>query len=269
MTDAQDAEQEPSPTPYMRLPMPLVALGIVALLGLLLGAGLYANANLRPQGVVLPAPISTPVPPTAETTAVPVAASTSAAKPQPTPRRVVSPTPEPRPSPTTAPIAALTQAPTPMVVVLDATATVSPAISATQASEPSTPLPTVDPTLGAEVGQAYENFWRVRSQALLELDETHLPEVMDGDFLTSFESSLQHLAEQGRAIKTQVSLNYAVVEATANSAIVHDGIEDNSYYVVAGTEQPLSDPTTDFLRLEVTLNKVDGAWKVVKSVSAD
>jgi hypothetical protein len=267
MTDAQDAEQEPSPTPYMRLPVPLVALGIVVFLGLLLGAGLYANANLLPKGVVLPTPVSAAVPPTVEVTAVPIAASTSVATRRSTPNEVSSPTPEPQAGPTSAPIIALTQAP--LILFSNATATASPATSAPQSSETSTPLPTVEPTLGAEVGQAYENFWRVRSQALLELDGTHLPEVMDGDFLTSFESSLQHLAEQGRAIKTQVSLNYAVIEVVGNSAIVHDGIEDNSYYVVAGTEQPLSDPSNDFLRLEVTLNKVDGAWKVVKSVSAD
>jgi hypothetical protein len=258
MTDAQDAEQEPSPTPYMRLPVPLVALGIVLFLGLLLGAGLYANANLRPQGVVMP----TLEPAKVETTVVPVAASTSTATLHP-----LSPTPAAQPTAVEHATIAITQAPTHIVVVLDATYT--PTIGAAQANASPTPLPTVDPTLAAEIGAAYESYWRVSSQALLDLDSTHLPDVMEGAYLQTFEMRLDNLRTSGKAIKTQVTLNYKVIEVSDSAAVVIDRVEDDSYYVSPGTEEPLSDPSNDLLRLQLKLLNDTGAWKVVESVSAD
>jgi hypothetical protein len=269
MTDAQDAEQEPSPTPYMRLPVPRVALGIVVFLGLLLGAGLYANANLRAQGVVLPTPVSTAVPPTVEVTVVPVAASTSVTTLQPTVSPVVSPTPDLRPSPTAASTAGLTQVPTQLVLFLDATATASPAISAAQPSPTPTPPPSVEPTLAAEVSRAYENFWRVKSQALLDLDQSHLADVMDGDYLSTVNQRIDDLRSEDRAIKTHVILNYRVVEATQRAASVIDDFEDDSIYVKTGTEEPLSEPVADQLTVLYKLENFSGTWKVVDSVRPD
>lgn len=242
MTEPQATDQEPSTSAYVRLPTPVLAVGLIAFLAVLLAAGVYANNNLRPQGVLTPTP---------QATAVPLAAPTAAPTAVPT----TAPSPTTRPQPT-------------------ATATPQSAVAAAATPKPTTPespatLPTVEPTLAAEVGQAYENFWRVRSQAVLELDATHLSEVMDGDYLKKFEASIQSLAEQGRAIKTEVSLNYTVVLASADSAVVHDAIEDDSYYVAAGTQDPLTEPANDLLRLEVTLHKIEGVWKVVDSVSAD
>jgi hypothetical protein len=262
MTDAQDAEQEPYRTPYMRLPAPLVALGLVVFLGLLLGAGIYANANLRPQGVVMP----TPVPSRVELTIVPVAESTPATTHQPTPA-LVSPTPAAQPTTGKDATVFATQAPERVVVVLDATST--PTVGATQSNESPTPAPTVDPSLAAEIGAAYESYWRVSSQALLDLDPTHLSDVMEGSYLHTFEMRLDNLRTSGRAIKTQVTLNYKVIEASDTTAVVIDRVEDDSYYVSAGSEEPLSDPSNDLLRLELKMLNDTGTWKVVESVSAD
>src|SRR5438876_467177 len=55
MNDAHDAETETDkPTHYMRLPWPLVAFGLIAVLSVVLGIGLYANRNLRPQVGLVP-----------------------------------------------------------------------------------------------------------------------------------------------------------------------------------------------------------------------
>ena len=241
-------EETPGSPLYMRLPAPVVAIGLVVLLGCLLALGIYANQNLRSQGIVTPTPLA------AATLAPPVV-------------------PAP-PTPTVAPSASATPEPTAQIVVPVATASPTPVPPTPSLAPPEqtptlTPLPTVEPTLAAEVGQAYEHYWRVRSQALLELDPTNLPDVMDGEYLQMFESRLEALAEQGKAIKTQISLNYKVVLANTQSATVLDRIEDDSYYVKAGSSEPLSDPANDVLSLEVKLIKRDGLWKVVESVSAD
>jgi hypothetical protein len=228
-----------------------------------LGLGLYANANLRSPGVVVPTPGAAATP--APTNALPVAAATPQVptpKPQaagPTPTSPPQPTVVPRP---TANVDLTQQAP--------ATAdTPTPSPDAAAKTESPTPLPTVEPTLAADVGQAYENFWRVRSQALLELDPTHLPEVMDGEYLDSTARRIEELRSEGQAIKTQVSLSYSVLQATADFASVVDDIIDNSVYVRIGTEDALSEPTADQLRVLYKLRNVGGIWKVVDSVRSD
>jgi len=227
----------------MRLPMPLVAAGLLVLIGGLLGFGLWANRNLRPQGPTLA--MTATVPAVGQTAApTPVAATPTVV--------VVAPT-------------ATVQA-TPLLVL--ATATSVPA-TVSQATPQPTPLPTVEPTLAAEIGGAYVEYWKVTSQALLELDSTHLPDVMSGDYLQMFESKLDDLRASGRAIKTQVKLDYKVVQAGNLDAVVIDHVDDTSFYVEPGTENPLSDPADDFLSLELKLHNFDGTWKVVESVSAD
>ena len=226
---------EPGPTPYVRLPWQLVAGGLLVLLVGLLAFGLYANGNLRPGAAAAPTP--TP-PPAATATRVPVVAPTA------------------------------TLAPTPLIITLLSTPTTIPA-PATVTAQPAataTGLPTVEPTLVAEVSRDYENFWRVTSQALLELDTTHLTEVMDADYLTNITNRISELRTEGRAIKTHVLLNYSVLKASSASAEVFDALEDDSVYVKIGTEDPLSDPTADQLRITYELRMLDGVWKVVDSV---
>src|SRR5438309_8109607 len=167
MNEAPDAEREPSP--YLRLPWPVAAAALLALVALVLAAGLFANRNLRPQlGVI----------------ATPSAAALATA----TPIAVVAPATTPPNPPTSTPTPAT-------LVQLSATATpsVNPTSSAListaapAATETPTALPTVEPALADEVGTAYVTFWRVRSQALLELDDTHLSDAMDGDYLANVE----------------------------------------------------------------------------------
>src|SRR5216683_802869 len=55
MKEAHNADAETDPTThYMRLPWPLVAFGLVALLAVVLVVGLFANRYLRPQVGLVP-----------------------------------------------------------------------------------------------------------------------------------------------------------------------------------------------------------------------
>jgi hypothetical protein len=221
-----------------------------------LALGLYASRNVRQVGVV-----ATPTPQAvadalATGTAVPVVAAT-------TPVAVPAPTLAPTPLIV---VTLASPTPVPSAAAAGVTATVVP--TAVENAGP-TALPTVEPTLAAEVGQAYENFWRVRSQAALTLDPTRLPEVMDGPYLYQFADVLNRLKIEGRAIQTKVALNYSVIVANTDKAIIHDRVSDDSFYVRVGTEEPVSEPANDLLQLEVKLNNFGGTWKVVESVSAD
>ena len=252
MNDAperSDPEPQPPATPYLRLPMPLVAGALLVFLVGLLALGLYANRNLRPQGIVVP------------TAAVQAA-------PSETPPAVVAANPTVTPAPVVA-----TTAATPLTVSI-ATSTpdvpphAPPVPSAPAAATVNTtPLPTVEPILAAEVGKAYEHFWQVRSQAELTLDSSHLSDVMSGRYLEHFLDVLSQLQSEGKAIKVQVGLNYTVVQATDDLAVVHDRLEDGSVYVQLGTNVALSDPVNDVQLTEFTLARLDGAWKVVDSVA--
>src|SRR5713226_6042943 len=57
MKDAHDADAETEQAmPYMRLPWPLVAAGLIAILAVVLGIGVFANRYLRPQVGPVPTP---------------------------------------------------------------------------------------------------------------------------------------------------------------------------------------------------------------------
>jgi len=163
MDDAHDPEPEKSP--YVRLPWLLVAAGLVGVLAIALGLGLFANRYLRPQAEVAPTPIAIAAAPAATSVPVPTVAPTATNAPAPT-ALVQATVAAPNATSTPAPVE-----PTP--------GSVSTPTSAPATSPNASAIPTVDPALAHEVGKAYETFWRVRSQALLELDTTHLAEVMD------------------------------------------------------------------------------------------
>ena len=92
---------------------------------------------------------------------------------------------------------------------------------------------------------------------------------MDGDYLANVERRIDELRAEGRAIKTQVVLNYFVLRASDASASVVDDFEDNSVYVKIGTEEPLTDSTANQLRVLYELRNFSGAWKVVDSARAE
>jgi hypothetical protein len=268
-------EPEPVESPYLKLPWPVVAGSLFAVLALALAAGLYANRYLRPQSSTQPTATQIPLASAGTATLQPTPAVTSSSGAQqstqvagagatvqpPLLATAVPSTPQPAPTLGATSATAIPQAsPTPTEV---GTQTVAVGTTSTPAA-----TPTVDPVLAAEIGRAYEAYWRVRSQAVLQLDPTHLADVMDGEHLAAIGDRIEEMRAEGKAIKTRVALNYTVVEASEVTASVVDRIEDNSYYVAPGTEQPLTEPAADVLLVMYRLQKISGVWKVVDSVRA-
>lgn len=239
MTDTSDREN-PS-TAYARFPAPVVAVVLAAILAVLLAFGFYANANLRPQGIVVPTPVAAAALPTQ------TLAPTAAAVVQPTATTAAA-----TPSVGLTPVAQVRETATSEAMPVP---TVSPFAVTARA--------TVSPELQTEVGDAYQTYWQVRAEALYDLDTTHLPEVMAGDHLASAEDLIAQLRIEGRAILTDVTHKYVVLDATSDTATVLDEYVDNSVYVDPLTHDKLTQPQGDTLKEQYEMNKIDEAWKVV------
>src|SRR5947209_9787336 len=242
MNEAPDGEREPAG--YVRLPWPVVGAGLFVLLVGLLGFGLFANRNLRPQAAAAPTPATAVAPLTLTPTVARVIADAPTATPI-----ALTPTPVSRP-------------------------TTSPGQTTGSASEPpsvETPsaLPSVDPSLVPDISRAYEKYWHIRAQALLDLDKEHLTEAMGGDHLASTAQLIDELRTENRAIKTDVDHDYRVVEATGGAAQVFDDYLSNSFYVDPSTEDAITQPASDELKVFYKMVKLNGEWKVVDSVRAD
>src|SRR5262249_10685222 len=147
MDKAPEPQAASGDSPYLRLPWQIVAGGLLLLLVVALAGGLLANRYLQPQTTVLPT-----------ATEVPVVSAAVTSTPQP----VVGPTVGPTAAPTPIAIAVPLASPT------AAGATLTP-VAIAVGTPTASPSATVEPTLAAEVGRAYEVFWRVRAQALLQL----------------------------------------------------------------------------------------------------
>jgi hypothetical protein len=251
MNDAKDANSADSGSRYLRLPWPLVAAALFGILVIVLAAGLFANRYLRPQVGLVP-------------TEVPVAAPAATA------------TSPPATAVPATPVVALAR--TPLVIGTVTVPTETPGRgaltpTATEALRIGTATPaarpTLDPLLVAEVANGYEQYWQIRSKALLELDKSQLSQAMAGDHLSNITQLIDELAQEKRAIKTDVDHEYSVVQITGDSAQLVDDYISNSLYVDPITRQPLTAPASDELRVLYRLNKFDGKWKVVDSVRAE
>jgi hypothetical protein len=243
--EADPPATDPEDSPYRKLPWPLVAGVLAAVLLLALGAGIFANRYLRQPTVVLPPPTQAPLATSASTVAV-------AAPATPTrPPIAAQTTPEPRATVATPSVSSVVATEQPSTVF-----TVTPVAT-----------PTVDPGLAAEVVRAYEAYWQARAQALLELDTTRLGDVAAGEGLIVLERGVQMLRSQQRALRTRVLHSYRVVEATEVAAEVADQYVDESVFVNPVTREPLDagtpTPAERTVRELYKLEKRDGSWKVV------
>jgi hypothetical protein len=143
-----------------------------------------------------------------------------------------------------------------------APAVASPASAAVAASAaPSLPVAT-DP-LTLEIEQAYLHYWDIRTQAYLNLDTSHLGEVMAGAELDRMTQQVNGLKAQGHAVKVDVDHHYLIASRATDSAVVYDEYLNRSLYLDAATKQLIptsSPPATE--KVSFDLQKVDGTWKV-------
>lgn len=225
--DQSEAQQASA---YLRLPTPVAAAAIAVFLIALLAVGIYANSNVRPPPGAINTPVVPGVAPTA--TSMPVAAVLANA---------------------TA---------TTMVIVM----TPTPALTVGQSPGPS-PSPTLDTQLASELGQAYEHYWQIRGDALLNLDGSKLPDVADGAQLKALEDLIAQLKSEGHAIQTNVDHNYRVIDTSNDTGHVLDVYVSNSVYVDISTGGRVSEPSGDRVSELYDLKWMGGTWKVVNLAS--
>jgi hypothetical protein len=197
-----------------------------------------------------PAAAPTAQPTTAAPTLAPLAAP--AATTQAGPAMGAS-APQPNRAPTSLPTTAPTAAP--------------PAAAEVTPGEEPTGEPTVDPALQTEILDAYSRYWQVRDEALSNLDDSHLSEVMAGVELTAAQAYIEQLRGEGRAGVGLIDHSITLVSATQENAVVHDTIIDHEVFVDPTTREPLpadqqSKPDTE-IDGYYNLQKVDDVWKVV------
>ena len=152
-----------------------------------------------------------------------------------------------------------------------ATVATTPATSArTTAATPVTPSPTASlgqnrPEAERRVLEAYQQFWEVYSQAVLELDPAPVESVASGERLQGIREEIEDLRRRGLAMRVSVTHNPLIIELNEDSAVVYDEMINKSFFVNAATKEPRTASGSGMLLQDTyTLQRaVDGTWKVV------
>jgi hypothetical protein len=241
--------------PYLRVPWPVVATGLVGVLGLLLALGMYVNGALRPRLGAQPAAVPVVVEGEGTLTATGVAGNVRA-----TPVLTIGPLATP------AALVVVLATPTPGVSISSTqTSMPTPQSTATAESRART-APTITPELVAELETAYKQYWQIRAEALYTLDDSRIGEVMDDEHLKSVKRLIQDLRVEGRAIDTDIQHSYRIREATESEAKIHDSYVSNSVYIDVNSRRTLTKPAADRLLEAYELKRIAGVWKVVSLV---
>ena len=121
--------------------------------------------------------------------------------------------------------------------------------------------------MAQQVTNAYQHYWQVYSDALLNLDTSKVPEVATGEELQRIQSEVDGLRKRNDALRTVIEHNYVVLNVTASEAQVYDQIRDGSYTVDPITKQPPRGPDQrDTYKDIYYFQKTDAGWKVSRSV---
>jgi len=137
--------------------------------------------------------------------------------------------------------------------------------AATQTAVP-TVVPTATPSVEEEVSQGYLRYWDAYSQALLNLDATLVEDVASGERLQLIRDEIEGLRSQGLALRTVVTHNPVILQASESSAVLYDEIVNNSFYVDPQTQDPPVAPGSgEILRDTYYLESTNGQWMVVRS----
>ncbi len=119
--------------------------------------------------------------------------------------------------------------------------------------------------LEREIEDAYYRSLQVYSDALLNLDTSHLSEVFDGEALRLVTEEVNDRRARGRPLKViEDDRALAFGRVTDTSATLIDDYTSRSVIVDVSTKQPLprtSPPTR--IRQSYEFRKIDGVWKIV------
>lgn len=140
----------------------------------------------------------------------------------------------------------------------------SPASATPRASAP-IGSPTASPEQA--VRAAYQRYWEVYSQAVLDLDDEAISSVASGEELRSIQEEIQSLRGRGLAARVRVTHNVLLVEVSEVTATLYDEMVNNSFFVNAETkERRVASGSGVVLRDAYSFEKsADGVWKVMRS----
>ncbi|MDI6857200.1 MAG: hypothetical protein QME71_02670 [Dehalococcoidia bacterium] len=144
------------------------------------------------------------------------------------------------------------------------TRTESPTPAATRTATP-VASPTATPSVEQEVSEAYLRYWEVYADAVFNLDETRLGEVMTGPQLQRTQQEIENLRQRGRAAKIVVEHDFFIAELdpVAGTATVRDAYANRSYEVDAQTKEMVGQAAPGTVLTDTYfLVKEGGAWKV-------
>jgi hypothetical protein len=126
---------------------------------------------------------------------------------------------------------------------------------------------TVDWRLEPAIWQAYEEFWKLRSDALFDLNPAKLETRMAGPALERELAGIEMLKSQGAAQVIDIEHRAQVLEATADEGVVWDPYLNRTYRIDATSKkrvEPEFEPYT--IDIAYRLQPIDGVWKVVDAV---
>jgi hypothetical protein len=128
--------------------------------------------------------------------------------------------------------------------------------------------PTVDQA--AEIAAAYEKYFDVTSQALLNLDGSQLDQVAAGQSLAGLQQTIDQDRSKRRALQTNVEHDVYVIGYEGDDAQVADRYRDSSIYVDPTTHTPLpgevlpaSPDVAPAVSVIYHMQRIGGTWKVV------
>ncbi|SRR5581483_5106533 len=150
------------------------------------------------------------------------------------------------------------------VAVPAAVTAASPAAVTSVAASPAPSFRVASSPLEREIEQAYLHYWDVRAAAYLNLDTSHLAEVMAGAELERMSQQIKDLQAKGRAVKVDIDHRYLFASESPDKAVIYDEYLNRSLFVDVATNQvlPTSSPAVTE-KISYELQKIDGSWKVI------
>lgn len=134
-------------------------------------------------------------------------------------------------------------------------------------TETSSVAPSATASLDEVIKASYLEYWEVYADALYNLDSSRLAEVMTGPRLERAVDEVDGLLLQGRAVEIDVVNTPGVVQVDGSRAVLVDAYKNMSRFIDPQTKEPLSSPAEpETIRDTVTMDLVDGIWKVYDSV---
>ena len=136
--------------------------------------------------------------------------------------------------------------------------------AATQTAMPAV-SPTATPSVEQEVSKAYLQYWEIYADAVFNLDESRLAEVMMSPHLERTQREIDNLRQRGRAAKIVVEHNFVVLklDPAAGTATIRDEYTNRSYEVDAQTKDMVGQAGSGTVLTDTYfLVKDGGTWKV-------